>query len=474
MARMITGNLRVIFFLAVLITSELELVHGYFSPENRNFPRKEVSGIKQSGARLVLQSKTRTATPYSDTIRKSQDISTRRLLLIILPPSLLLLLAVPVFLYWICKSQIWRCADNTQLMPIWTNQATLQHHLDNELSKSPRSSGFGTWLGQLQSLNGCGRGGEQALLPPCSLAYSLLQSATDNFSFSNLLGVGRLGHIYKAKLDYGIFVTVRRVEEEEKISGVNFQVEVDLISKIQHPNLMPLLGYSCDGPQHLLVHGLMQNGSLHDQLHGPSHGSMLNWQLRLKIALEAARGLEHLHEHSKVPIIHGNFKASNILLGSQFNAKVSDFGFKLAAPESSLLDDNRKQVPGACGYMAPEYLMDGILTEKSDVYGFGVVLLELLTGRPPVDSTKAQGSQCLVTWATQFLTDRKKTLEILDPCLGETVNFKHLYQVAAVTVLCVQSEASYRPLIADVVQSLVPLVPQELGGALRQDPEHSI
>jgi hypothetical protein len=169
MARMITGNLRVIFFLAVLITSELELVHGYFSPENRylpptlgstsvsptfeiqpfelndgssfgnnrNFPTKEVSGIKQSGARLVLQSKTRTATPYSDTIRKSQDISTRRLLLIILPPSLLLLLAVPVFLYWICKSQIWRCADNTQLMPIWTNQATLQHHLDTELSKSP-------------------------------------------------------------------------------------------------------------------------------------------------------------------------------------------------------------------------------------------------------------------------------------------------------------------------------------------------
>ncbi|KAH8957386.1 hypothetical protein BDL97_07G091300 [Sphagnum fallax] len=414
MARMITGNLRVIFFLAVLITSELELVHGYFSPENRNFPTKEVSGIKQSGARFVLQSKTRTATPYSDTIRKSQDISTRRLLLIILPPSLLLLLAVPVFLYWICKSQIWRCADNTQLMPIWTNQATLQHHLDTELSKSPRSSGFGTWLGQLQSLNGCGRGGEQALLPPCSLAYSLLQSATDNFSFSNLLGVGRLGHIYKAKLDYDIFVTVRRVEEEEKISGVNFQVEVDLISKIQHPNLMPLLGYSCDGPQHLLVHGLMQNGSLHDQLHGPSHGSMLNWQLRLKIALEAARGLEHLHEHSKVPIIHGNFKASNILLGSQFNAKVSDFGFKLAAPESSLLDENRKQVPGACGYMAPEYLMDvwvhhkienkqpgccaGTLTEKSDVYGFGVVLLELLTGRPPVDSTKAQGSQCLVTW----------------------------------------------------------------------------
>lgn len=283
-------------------------------------------------------------------------------------------------------------------MPIWTNQATLQHHLDTELSKSPRSSGFGTWLGQLQSLNGCGRGGEQALLPPCSLAYSLLQSATDNFSFSNLLGVGRLGHIYKAKLDYDIFVTVRRVEEEEKISGVNFQVEVDLICKIQHPNLMPLLGYSCDGPQHLLVHGLMQNGSLHDQLHGPSHGSMLNWQLRLKIALEAARGLEHLHEHSKVPIIHGNFKASNILLGSQFNAKVSDFGFKLAAPESSLLYENRKQVPGACGYMAPEYLMDGTLTEKSDVYGFGVVLLELLTGRPPVDSTKAQGSQCLVTW----------------------------------------------------------------------------
>ncbi|KAH9550856.1 hypothetical protein CY35_10G093700 [Sphagnum magellanicum] len=92
---------------------------------------------------------------------------------------------------------------------------------------------------------------------------------------------------------------------------------------------------------------------------GPSHGFMLNWQLHLKIAPEAVQGLEHLHEHCKVPIIHGNFKASNVLFDSPFNAKVSDFGFKLVAPEASLLDENRKQVPGACGYMAPEYLMDG-------------------------------------------------------------------------------------------------------------------
>jgi serine/threonine protein kinase len=157
-------------------------------------------------------------------------------------------------------------------------------------------------------------------------------------------------------------------------------------------------------------------------------------------------------------------------LDSSFNAKVSDFGLAVALEEGGLLKDD-VQVQGTFGYIAPEYLMDGTLTEKSDVYGFGVVLLELLTGRLPIDMSLPLGSQSLVTWVTPLLTKRSMLMEILDPSLRESVNEKHLHQVAAVAVLCVQAEASYRPLIADVVQSLLPLVPQELGGAFKTKPK---
>ncbi|KAH8931584.1 hypothetical protein BDL97_19G030500 [Sphagnum fallax] len=341
-------------------------------------------------------------------------LSNRWFLMLLLVPAALLFLAVLVCLYRACR--MGKGHKSSSRMLVWTNQATLQPHLDMELSRELSKGGLP--------------------LSACRVAYTLLQNATNNFSSSNLLGEGSFSHVYKANLDYGIFAAVKRLEKNGKQGENAFQAEVDLMSKIRHPNLVALLGFSSDGPEHLLVYELMHNGSLHDQLHGPSHGSGLSWHLRLKIALEAARGLEHLHDHCKPAVIHRDFKASNILLDARFNAKVSDFGLAIANPEGNP-PKNSVQVQGTFGYVAPEYLMNGSLTEKSDVYGFGVVLLELLTGRLPVDSAMTLGSQSLVTW------------------------------VAAVVKLCLQSEPSYRPLITDVIQSLVPLVPIELGGAWR-------
>ncbi|CAM6018912.1 unnamed protein product [Sphagnum balticum] len=371
-------------------------------------------------------------------------LSNRWFLMLLLVPAALLFLAILVCLYRACR--MGKGYKSSSRMLVWTNQATLQPHLDMELSRELSKGGLP--------------------LSACRVAYTLLQNATNNFSSSNLLGEGSFSHVYKANLDYGIFAAVKRLEKNGKQGENAFQAEVDLMSKIRHPNLVALLGFSSDGPEHLLVYELMHNGSLHDQLHGPSHGSGLSWHLRLKIALEAARGLEHLHDHCKPAVIHRDFKASNILLDARFNAKVSDFGLAIANPEGSP-PKNSVEVQGTFGYVAPEYLMNGSLTEKSDVYGFGVVLLELLTGRLPVDSAMSLGSQSLVTWAMPVLSDRAKILEIIDPCLHDTVNLKHLYQVAAVVKLCLQSEPSYRPLITDVIQSLVPLVPVELGGAWR-------
>ncbi|KAG9153595.1 hypothetical protein Leryth_008532, partial [Lithospermum erythrorhizon] len=243
-----------------------------------------------------------------------------------------------------------------------------------------------------------------------------------------------------------------------------FETEVALLNKIQHPNIITLLGYCIHEETKMLVYELMENGSLDSQLHGTSHGAALTWHIRMKIALDAARGLEYLHEHCNPPVIHRDLKSSNILLDSNLNAKLSDFGLAI---QDGLQNRNNIKLSGTLGYVAPEYLLDGKLTDKSDVYAFGVVLLELLLGRRPVEKLAQAQCQSIVTWAMPQLTDRSKLPTIVDPVIRDTMDLKHLYQVAAVAVLCVQPEPSYRPLITDVLHSLIPLVPMELGGTLR-------
>ncbi|RHN70592.1 putative protein kinase RLK-Pelle-RLCK-X family [Medicago truncatula] len=293
--------------------------------------------------------------------------------------------------------------------------------------------------------------------------YKQIEKSTDNFQESNILGVGGFGCVYKAQFDDNLDVAVKKLHCQTQNAETEFENEVDLLSKIQHPNIISLLGCSINGDMRFIVYELMQNGSLEALLHGPSHGSGLTWHMRMKIALDTARGLEYLHEHCYPRVIHRDMKSSNILLDANFNAKLSDFGL-------SIIDGSQKKnikVSGTLGYVAPEYLLDDKLTDKSDVYAYGVVLLELLFGRKPVEKLAPAQCQSLVTWAMPQLTDRSKLPNIVDPVIKNTMDLKHLYQVAAVAVLCVQPEPSYRPLITDVLHSLVPLVPVELGGTLR-------
>ncbi|KAG5018592.1 hypothetical protein JHK82_014535 [Glycine max] len=294
--------------------------------------------------------------------------------------------------------------------------------------------------------------------------YKQIEKTTNNFQESNILGEGGFGRVYRARLDHNFDVAVKKLHCETQHAEREFENEVNLLSKIQHPNIISLLGCSIDGYSRFIVYELMQNGSLETQLHGPSHGSALTWHMRMKIALDTARGLEYLHEHCHPAVIHRDMKSSNILLDANFNAKLSDFG--LALTDGSQSKKNIK-LSGTLGYVAPEYLLDGKLSDKSDVYAFGVVLLELLLGRKPVEKLAPAQCQSIVTWAMPQLTDRSKLPNIVDPVIKNTMDPKHLYQVAAVAVLCVQPEPSYRPLITDVLHSLIPLVPIELGGTLR-------
>ncbi|XP_020235640.1 probable receptor-like protein kinase At1g80640 [Cajanus cajan] len=294
--------------------------------------------------------------------------------------------------------------------------------------------------------------------------YKQIEKATGNFKEINILGEGGFGCVYKAHLDDNLDVAVKKLHCENQHAEQEYENEVDLLSKIQHPNVISLLGCSSNDDTRIIVYELMHNGSLETQLHGPSHGLALTWHLRMKIALDTARGLKYLHEHCYPAVIHRDLKSSNILLDTKFNAKLSDFGLAIT---NGSQDKNNIKLSGTLGYVAPEYLLDGKLTDKSDVYAFGVVLLELLLGKKPVEKLAPAQCQSIVTWAMPQLTDRSKLPNIVDPVIKNTMDLKHLYQVAAVAVLCVQPEPSYRPLIADVLHSLIPLVPVELGGTLR-------
>lgn len=291
--------------------------------------------------------------------------------------------------------------------------------------------------------------------------FKQLHSATGNFGKSNIIGHGAFGSVYRGVLQNGRKVAIKLMDSAGKQGEEEFKVEVELLSQLHSPYLLLLIGYCSESNHKLLVYEFMANGGLQEHLY-PINGSnnvssSLDWDTRLCIALEAAKGLEYLHEHVSPPVIHRDFKSSNILLDRNFHAKVSDFGLaKLGSDKVGGHVSTR--VLGTQGYVAPEYALTGHLTTKSDVYSYGIVLLELLTGRVPVDKKRPPGEGVLVSWAFPRLTDREKVLEIMDPRLDGQYSMKDVIQIAAIAAMCVQSEADYRPLMADVVQSLVPLV----------------
>ncbi|KAI9083082.1 hypothetical protein K1719_034986 [Acacia pycnantha] len=291
--------------------------------------------------------------------------------------------------------------------------------------------------------------------------FKQLHSATGGFSKSSVIGHGGFGYVYRGVLNDGRKVAIKFMDQAGKQGEEEFKVEVELLSQLRSPYLLALLGYCSDSNHKLLVYDFMANGGLQEHLYPVSNSNImpmkLDWETRLRIALEAAKGLEYLHEDVSPPVIHRDFKSSNILLDKKFHAKVSDFGLaKIGSDKAGGHVSTR--VLGTQGYVAPEYALTGHLTTKSDVYSYGVVLLELLTGRVPVDMKRPPGEGVLVSWALPLLTDREKVVTIMDPALEGQYSMKEVVQVAAIAAMCVQPEADYRPLMADVVQSLVPLV----------------
>ncbi|CDP15544.1 unnamed protein product [Coffea canephora] len=289
--------------------------------------------------------------------------------------------------------------------------------------------------------------------------YKELEIATNKFSAANVIGNGGYGVVYRGILSDGTVAAIKMLHREGKQGERAFRLEVDLLSHLHSPYLVELLGYCADQHHRLLIFEYMPTGTLQQLLHSsnPQFGRTLNWGIRLRIALDCARALEYLHEYTTPSVIHRDFKCSNILLNQNFRAKVSDFGLaKIGSDKMYGLISTR--VLGTTGYLAPEYASTGKLTTKSDVYSYGVVLLELLTGRIPIDTKRPPGEHVLVSWALPRLTNREKVVEMVDPALQGQYSKKDLIQIAAIAAMCVQTEADYRPLMTDVVQSLIPLV----------------
>ncbi|MQM15798.1 hypothetical protein Taro_048757 [Colocasia esculenta] len=288
------------------------------------------------------------------------------------------------------------------------------------------------------------------------LAYEELKEATRNFEPTSVLGEGGFGRVFKGVLSDGTPVAIKKLTSGGHQGDKEFLVEVEMLSRLHHRNLVKLVGYysSRESSQNLLCYELVPNGSLESWLHGPLGANCpLDWDPRMKIALDAARGLAYLHEDSQPCVIHRDFKASNILLENDFHAKVSDFGLAKQAPEGRA-NYLSTRVMGTFGYVAPEYAMTGHLLVKSDVYSYGVVLLELLTGRKPVDMSQPSGQENLVTWARPILRDKDRLEELADPRLAGKYPKDDFVRVCTIAAACVAPEASQRPTMGEVVQSL--------------------
>ncbi|KAI8523565.1 hypothetical protein RHMOL_Rhmol13G0084100 [Rhododendron molle] len=289
-----------------------------------------------------------------------------------------------------------------------------------------------------------------------------LSAATNNFSFGNKIGGGSFGTVYKGILPDGREVAIKRSEigattQKFQEKEIEFDSELASLSRLHHKHLVELVGFCKENDERLLVYEHMSNGSLYEHLkENDREGSNIlnSWKMRIKIALETARGIEYLHIYAVPPIIHRDIKSSNILLDANWTAKVSDFGFSLMGLESDTKSMSTKAV-GTIGYIDPEYYVLNILTAKSDVYGLGVVLLELLTGKRAMFKVEGSDPMSVVEYAGPLIA-AGELQSVLDKRVGvPNTNEAEAVEVVAYTALkCVNLEGNERPSITDVVVNL--------------------
>ncbi|KAH7677416.1 Non-specific serine/threonine protein kinase protein [Dioscorea alata] len=294
-----------------------------------------------------------------------------------------------------------------------------------------------------------------------SFTLNDLKNATRNFRSESFLGEGGFGCVFKGWIDEhtlcptrpgsGIVVAIKRLKRESFQGHKEWLTEVTYLGQLRHENLVKLIGYCSEGDNKLLVYEYMPRGSLENHLF--KRGVQpIPWTTRVNIAVAVARGLTFLHS-LEIQVIYRDLKASNVLLDSDFNAKLSDFGLARDGPTGDKTHVSTRVV-GTRGYAAPEYIATGRLNVKSDIYSFGVVLLELLSGRRAVDEDKGSAEEMLVDWAKPFLNDRRKMFRIMDTRLEGQYSKKAAQTIAALALQCLHVDPKNRPDMAEVLVAL--------------------
>uniref|UniRef100_A0A1J3CLL3 non-specific serine/threonine protein kinase n=1 Tax=Noccaea caerulescens TaxID=107243 RepID=A0A1J3CLL3_NOCCA len=324
--------------------------------------------------------------------------------------------------------------------------------------------------------------GRKSSYPPMSTRESNLRefsitdlkSATKNFSRSVMIGEGGFGCVFRGTVrdledpSVKVEVAVKQLGKRGLQGHKEWVTEVNFLGVVEHPNLVKLLGYCAEdderGIQRLLVYEYMPNRSVESHL-SPRSLTVLTWDLRLRIAQDAARGLTYLHEQMDFQIIFRDFKSSNILLDEDWKAKLSDFGLARLGPSEGLTHVST-DVVGTMGYAAPEYIHTGRLTSKSDVWGYGVFIYELITGRRPVDRNKPKGEQKLLEWVRPYLSDTRKFNLILDPRLEGKYPIKSVQKLSVVANRCLVRNPKARPKMSEVLEMVTKIVEAPSGSGI--------
>ncbi|KAG5224929.1 G-type lectin S-receptor serine/threonine-protein kinase [Salix suchowensis] len=277
-------------------------------------------------------------------------------------------------------------------------------------------------------------------------------AATDYFSEENKLGRGGFGPVYKGKFPGGQEIAIKRLSSVSGQGLEEFKNEVILIARLQHRNLVRLVGYCIKGVEKILLYEYMPNKSLDSFIFDRAPGILLNWETRFDIILGVARGLLYLHQDSRLRIIHRDMKTSNILLDAEMNPKISDFGLARMF-EGKQTEGSTNRVVGTYGYMAPEYALDGLFSVKSDVFSFGVVVIEILSGKRNGGYFNAVEAQSLLVYAWRFWRE-DKALDLMDETLHESCNTNEFLRCLNAALLCVQDDPADRPTMSNVVLML--------------------
>lgn len=295
-----------------------------------------------------------------------------------------------------------------------------------------------------------------------SFTFNDLKNATRNFRFDSLLGEGGFGLVFKGWIDEqtftpckpgtGMVVAVKKLKSESYQGHREWLTELNYLSLLHHENLVKLIGYCAESEYRLLVYEYMPKGSLENHLFKKG-AQLMTWATRTRVAVDVARGLSYLHSLD-ANVIYRDLKASNVLLDSEFNAKLSDFGLARAGPKGDKTHVSTRII-GTKGYAAPEYVATGRLTPKCDVYSYGVVLLELLSGKRALGDENVGGAdETLVDWAKPFLNDKRKMLRVMDSRLGGQYPKKDAQFLAVLALRCLNTDPRNRPTMLEVVATL--------------------